>query len=57
MVECEFIIKDLASTKYYKIYKPSGNNTWMLFNDEGEGMEISPDSLYSMFDKYFKENF
>lgn len=57
MVECEFIIKDLASSKYYKIYKPSSHNTWLLFNEEGEGMEISPDSLYSMIDQHFKENF
>lgn len=57
MVECEFIIKDLASTRYYKIYKPHNNNTWLLFNEEGEGMEISPDSLYSMIDLHFKENF
>lgn len=57
MVECKFIIKDLASSKYYKIYKPYVNNTWLLFNEEGEGMEISLDSLYSMIDKHFKENF
>lgn len=57
MTECEFIIKDLASNRYYKLYKPHNNNTWLLFNEEGEGMEISPDSLYSMIDKHFKENF
>lgn len=57
MIECEFIIKDLASSRHYKIYKPSAHNTWLLFNEEGEGMELLPDSLYSMIDQYFKENF
>jgi hypothetical protein len=54
MVECEFIIKDLASLEDYKIIKQE--NRWWIFNIKGEGVEIEPDALFGMVDKYFKEN-
>jgi len=54
MIECKFKIKDLASIKYYNVHKQDAR--WWLFNEEGEGVEIEMDALYSMVDNYFKEN-
>jgi hypothetical protein len=54
MIECEFKIRDLASLDHYSIHKHG--ERWWIFNRDGEGVEIDPDALFSMVDKYFKEN-
>lgn len=55
MVECEFKIRDLASIDHYSIQKQG--DRWWIFNRDGEGVEVDPDALFGMVDKYFKENF
>lgn len=54
MIECEFKLKDLASTKHYNVHKQG--ERWWIFNEDGEGLEVDLDVLYSIIDKYFKGN-